>query len=96
MQSMKLILITYAVILTLGILSMVTKIHYFANIAGFIAAIGFMVVFFKDPSANEEKDSDAAVKAATYKKYWYIVFATGLFFSFIFGTLWNSQMGGMQ
>lgn len=95
MQSMKLILITYAVILTLGILSMVTKIHYFANIAGFIAAIGFMVVFFKDPSANEDKNSDVAVKAAAYKKYWYIVFATGLFFSLIFGTLWNSQMGGM-
>ncbi|MBD3820895.1 MAG: hypothetical protein IE914_01335, partial [Thiotrichales bacterium] len=53
MQSMKLILITYATILTLGILSMVTKIHYFANIAGFIAAIGFMLVFFKDPSSKE-------------------------------------------
>lgn len=95
MQSMKLILITYGVILALGIASMVTKIHYFANVAGFIAAIGFMLVFFKDP-VNEDENSEAAVKTATYKKYWYVVFGTGIFFSFIFGSLWNSQMGGMQ
>lgn len=95
MQSMKLILITYGVILTLGIASMVTKIHYFANIAGFIAAIGFMLVFFKDP-VDEDENSKSAVKTKAYKKYWYIVFATGILFSFIFGSLWNSQMGGMQ
>ncbi|BBN59268.1 hypothetical protein [Hydrogenovibrio marinus] len=95
MQSMKLILITYATILALGILSIVTKVHYFANIAGFIAAIGFMLVFFKDPSSKDDGNSEVAAKVATYKKYWYVVFATGLFFSLIFGTFWNSQMGGM-
>ncbi|MDX1795909.1 MAG: hypothetical protein R3219_04205 [Hydrogenovibrio sp.] len=95
MHSMKLILITYAVILMLGIISMLTHNHYVANLAGFISAIGFMLVYFKDPSKEEEQDEALQAKTATYKKYWYVVFATGLLFSLLFGSFWNDQMGGM-
>ncbi|MDG6777665.1 hypothetical protein QCB44_02985 [Thiomicrorhabdus sp. zzn3] len=86
---MRPILITYAVILLLGITSMLTQIHYFANIAGFISAIGFLFIFFKD---RPEEENEWQKKQ---RRYWYIVFATGLFFSLIFGSLWNDQMGGM-
>lgn len=86
---MKPLLITYAVILLLGVTSLLTQIHYFANIAGFISAIGLLLVFFKD---RPEHESQQQIKL---RRYWYIVFATGIFFSLIFGSLWNDKMGGM-
>lgn len=93
MTSMKLLLSIFVVILLLGISAMITQFHYFANIAGFIAAVGFMVVFFKDPQKNlTEAEQEELNK---FKKYWYYVFGFGVFFSFIFGSLWNNQMGGM-
>ncbi|MBD3756006.1 MAG: hypothetical protein IE937_10285 [Gammaproteobacteria bacterium] len=84
------LLITYAIILGLGIASMLTHIHYFANIAGFIGAIGLMFVFFKD-RPEEETARDKQLR-----RYWYIVCATGIFFSLLFGSLWNDKMGGMM
>lgn len=93
---MKYLLITYSIILALGITSMITGIHYFANIAGFISAIGFMAVFFKDRDEEKEMTEEEIKAAAKQRQRWYIVFATGLFFSFIFGSLWNNQMGGMS
>lgn len=86
---MKPLLITYAVILLLGMTSLLTQIHYFANIAGFISAIGLLLVFFKD---RPEEETQQQIKL---RRYWYIVFATGIFFSLIFGSLWNDKMGGM-
>lgn len=86
---MRLLLIVYSLILILGITSMLTGIHYLANIAGFISAIGLLLVFFKD---RPEEESAAEVKI---RRYWYVVFATGLFFSLLFGSFWNSQMGNM-
>lgn len=86
---MKLLLLTYAIILSLGIGAMLSNIHYLANIAGFISAIGFLVVFFKDRSDEEIE------KQKKMRRYWYIVFATGIFFSLIFGSLWNTHMGNM-
>lgn len=86
---MKLLLITYAIILSLGIGAMLTDIHYLANIAGFISAIGFLAVFFKD------RPDDESATEKKMRRYWYIVFATGIFFSLIFGSLWNSHMGNM-
>ncbi len=86
---MRLLLIVYSLILILGITSMFTGIHYLANIAGFISAIGLLLVFFKD---RPEEESAAEVKI---RRYWYVVFATGLFFSLLFGSFWNSQMGNM-
>lgn len=86
---MKPLLITYAVILLLGMTSLLTQIHYFANIAGFISAIGLLLVFFKDRPEEETKQQ------IKLRRYWYIVFATGIFFSLIFGSLWNDKMGGM-
>lgn len=92
---MKNILITYLIILTLGIAAMATGIHYLANIAGFISAIGFMVVFFKDRPDEETTSADEIEKDNRLRRYWYIVFATGIFFSLIFGSFWNSEMGNM-
>jgi len=92
---MKNILITYLIILTLGIASMLTGIHYFANIAGFISAIGFMIIFFKETPDTESLTKEAIEKDNRLRRYWYIVFATGLFFSLVFGSFWNSEMGNM-
>lgn len=93
---MRNILITYLVIITLGITAMLTQIHYLANIAGFISAVGFMLVFFKD--RPEEKDMSEAelAQAQKMRKYWYITFATGIFFSMLFGSFWNDEMGNME
>lgn len=93
---MKNILITYLIILTLGIASMVTGIHYLANIAGFISAIGFMFIFFKDRPDAETISAEAIAFENKIRRYWYIVFATGIIFSLIFGSFWNSEMGNMS
>ena len=86
---MRLLLITYAVILTLGVAAMISEIHYLANIAGFISAIGLMLIFFKD---RPDEESEFEIKM---RRYWYAVFATGIFFSLIFGSFWNNHMGNM-
>lgn len=93
---MKNILITYLIILILGIASMVTGIHYLANIAGFISAIGFMFIFFKDRPDAETISAEAIAVENKIRRYWYIVFATGIIFSLIFGSFWNSEMGNMS
>lgn len=95
MQSKKLLLLSYAIILTLGITAMLTKIHYFANIAGFIGAIGLMFVFFKDP-ITEDMDEDAVKAEKALKLKWYVVFFTGIIFSLIFGSFWNDDFGNMS
>lgn len=87
---MKALLFTYAVILLLGATSLFSGIHYFANIAGFIGAVGLMAIFFKD---RPDEESEHAKKI---RRYWYIVFGFGIFFSLILGSLWNNQMGGMM
>ncbi|CAN8140600.1 hypothetical protein J3998_11085 [Thiomicrorhabdus sp. 6S2-11] len=87
---MKLLLASYAVILSLGIISLITGNHYFANIAGFLSAIGFMLVFFKD---RPEEETEQQIKM---RRYWYLVFATGIFFSLLFGSFWNTHMGNME
>ena len=90
---MKLLLSVFSIIIILGTLAMFTQIHYLANVAGFIAAVGFMLVFFRDhPQDLSEKEANEYSK---YKKYWYFVFGFGMFFSIIFGSFWNNQMGGM-
>jgi amino acid transporter len=86
---MRNLLIVFAVILALGITSMVTGIVYFANIAGFIAAIGFLLVYFKD---RPEEESEAE---KLRRRNWYIVFFIGMIFALVFGSLWNNKMGGM-
>jgi len=86
---MRALLITYSVILLLGITSLLTGIHYFANIAGFIGAIGLMYVFFKD---RPDEESEAEIKM---RRYWYIALGFGIFFSLLLGSLWNNKMGGM-
>lgn len=85
----------YTVILALGITSLLTGVHYYANIAGFISAIGFMAIFFKDRDNEKNMDETILENVQKHRKYWYIVFSTGLFFSLIFGSFWNNQMGGM-
>jgi len=86
---MRPILFTYAVILALGVTAMLTELHYLANIAGFISAVGFMLVFFKD---RPDQETEYEIKI---RKYWYAVFATGIFFSILFGSFWNDHMGNM-
>ncbi len=90
---MKLLLSVFGAILLLGVAAMLTQIHHLANVAGFIASIGFLLVFFRD-HPQDFSDEDAA-KYNKFKKYWYFVFGFGLFFSLIFGSFWNNKMGGM-
>lgn len=87
---MRSMLITYSIILLLGISSMVTGNHHLANIAGFISAVGFMVIFFKD---RPDEETDEEIRK---RRYWYIVFASGLLFSLIFGSFWNHEMGNFD
>ena len=86
---MRLLLIVYGIILILGVTAMLSGIHYLANIAGFISAIGLMLIFFKDRPDQE------SVLELKMRRYWYIVFATGIVFSIIFGSFWNDSMGNM-
>ena len=86
---MRLLLITYATILALGISAMLSGIHHLANVAGFIGAIALLLVFFKD---RPEEETEADIRK---RRYWYIVCGTGLFFSLIFGSFWNDHMGNM-
>lgn len=92
---MRNLLIVYTIILTLGISAMITNIHYLANIAGFIGAIGWMLVFFKDRPDEDMRSPEALAQDKKMRRYWYIVFITGIVFSLIFGSLWNSHMGRM-
>ncbi|MCF6298739.1 MAG: hypothetical protein L3J01_02555 [Thiomicrorhabdus sp.] len=86
---MRRLLITYTVILTLGISSMLSGIHHLANVAGFIGAIALLLVFFKD---RDEEETEADIKK---RRYWYVVCGSGIFFSLIFGSFWNDHMGNM-
>lgn len=86
---MRAILVVYAVILMLGVAAMLLDNHYLANLAGFISAIVLLVVFFKD-RPDEESAQDKKIR-----QYWYVIVATGLIFSLLFGTLWNSHIGNM-
>ncbi len=86
---MRTLLITYTVILTLGISAMLSGIHHLANVAGFIGAIAFLLIFFKD---RKDEETEADIKQ---RRYWYVVCGTGIFFSLIFGSFWNDHMGNM-
>lgn len=94
LTAMQRLQLTYGVILALGITSYLSGIHYFANIAGFIGAIGLMFVFFKDRPELEEGSAEK-IAADKMRKLWYIAFGSGIVFSLILGSLWNHKMGGM-
>lgn len=93
LYSKKMLLGSYALIIGLGLASLFSGIHYYANIAGFISALGGMYVFFKDP--QEDASEAELAEEKELKKKWYIVFATGILFSLILGSLWNTHMGNM-
>ncbi len=86
---MRILLITYSIILILGISAMMSGIHHLANVAGFIGAMSLLVVFFKDRSDHESE------KEVKLRRYWYVVAGTGIFFSLLFGSFWNDHMGNM-
>ncbi len=86
---MRPLLITYTIILTLGISSMLSGIHHLANVAGFIGAIALLLIFFKDRNSEETEEE------IKIRRYWYVVCGTGIFFSLIFGSFWNDHMGNM-
>lgn len=94
LTTMQKLILTYLVILVLGIASYLTGIPYYANIAGFIGAVGAMLIFFKDRPELEEGSEEAQAQKSTLRM-WYVVFGTGIFFSLIFGSLWNHHMGNM-
>lgn len=71
-----------------------------ANIVGLASITGLLIFYFKqsDPLAEQiETPINEQLNALTaeQKKQWYSLFIIGLVFSFIFGTFWNSSMGGM-
>lgn len=94
LTTMQKLLLTYIIILVLGVTSYLTGIPYYANIAGFIGAIGIMIIFFKDRPELDPATEEAQAEKRILKM-WYVVFGTGVFFSLIFGSLWNHQMGNL-
>lgn len=58
-----------------------------ANIVGLGAITGLLIFIFKNPDAEETLTPEA-------KRQWYALFIIGLIFSFIFGSFWNTSMGG--
>lgn len=89
------ILLTYMVLLSLAMSSYFTGIVYFANLAGFIGAMGIMYLFFKDRPDDWQENSAEAIADKKWRKMWYFVLGFGVFISLIFGSLWNHQFGGM-
>ncbi|SFR51680.1 hypothetical protein [Thiomicrospira sp. ALE5] len=89
------IALTYITILTLAMLSYFTGIVYYANLAGFIGAMGIMYLFFKDRPEDWDENSAEALEDKRWRKMWYFVLGFGIFASLIFGSLWNHQFGGM-
>jgi hypothetical protein len=87
--------IVYLGIVALAMTSYFTGVVYYANFAGFIGAMGIMYLFFKDRPEEWTEDSPEALEDKKWRKMWYVVLGFGIFFSLIFGSLWNHQMGGM-
>ena len=85
---MRNLFIVFITILALGITSAVTGIVYFANIAGFISAIGFMYIYFKD--RPEEETYTEKLR----RRNWYIIFFIGMVFALTYGSMWNDQIRG--
>jgi hypothetical protein len=67
-----------------------------ANLIGVASFTGLLILYFRQP-VNQEIAIGEEIDhlSAEQKKQWYSLFIIGLIFSFIFGTFWNSQMGGM-
>jgi uncharacterized membrane protein YfcA len=59
-----------------------------ANLVGLAAITGLIIFIFKNPEAEDTMPAET-------KKQWYALFIIGLIFSFIFGSFWNTSMGGM-
>jgi len=89
------LLIVYLIILTLAVASYLTGSVYFANVAGFIGAMGIMYLFFKERPEDLAEDSVEALDEKKWRRMWYVVLGFGILFSLLFGSLWNHQFGGM-
>jgi hypothetical protein len=71
-----------------------------ANIVGLASITGLLIFYFKQSEPLPEQtdtpiDEQINAMTAEEKKQWYSLFIIGLIFSFIFGTFWNTSMGGM-
>lgn len=70
--------------------------HILANLVGLASITGLLIFYFRNPEAQEaalgEKISHLTREQ---KKQWYGLFAIGLFFSLLFGSFWNTSMGGL-
>jgi len=86
---MRNLLIVFIIILALGLTSAFTGSVVFANIAGFISALGFMYIYFKD-----RPDEESQIEKLR-RRNWYVVFLIGLLFALIYGSFWNDNIGGM-
>lgn len=89
------LLFVYLIILALAVASYLTGSVYFANVAGFIGAMGMMYLFFKDRPDDWAEDSVEALDDKKWRRMWYVVLSFGILFSLLFGSLWNHQFGGM-
>jgi len=71
-----------------------------ANIVGLASITGLLIFYFKQSEPLPEQaetpiDQQISALTTEQKRQWYSLFIIGLFFSFIFGTFWNTSMGGM-
>jgi hypothetical protein len=71
-----------------------------ANIVGLASITGLLIFYFKQSEPLPDQTDTPLnqrinAMSAEEKKQWYSLFIIGLIFSFIFGTFWNTSMGGM-
>lgn len=85
---MKLIFPLFLVMLAMIALGQWLGSYVPANLVGLGAMTGLIIFIFKNPDEAETMSADT-------KKQWYALFFIGLIFSFIFGSFWNTSMGGM-
>lgn len=100
---MKLIFPLYLAMLAMIGLGAYLHTPVLANLVGLASITGLLVFLFRQPAGGTKADAlemkpielEIEQIDAQQKKHWYSLFVIGLIFSLVFGSFWNSQIGGM-
>ncbi len=75
----------------LALASAPLQMRFLADGVGFIGLTGLILLVFKEPRSEEEATEMEKEDNKKMRKIWLSVFAAGLFYGLIFGTMWNSH-----
>ena len=87
MNNMKILLITFAIVLIWAIAAAVLKLPILANLEFIFGLTGFLILFFRD--FDEETASE---REKLLRKRWLTVFSVAMVLGILFGSLWNSEL----